>query len=33
NNVELNTANLSAGSYIYKVFAGDKVSTGKLIKQ
>ena len=33
NNVELNTANLSAGSYIYKVFAGDKVATGKLIKQ
>jgi hypothetical protein len=33
NNVEMNTANLSAGSYIYKVFAGDKVATGKLIKQ
>lgn len=33
NNVEVNTANLSAGSYIYKVFAGDKVATGKLIKQ
>ena len=33
NNVEVNTANLSAGSYIFKVFAGDKVATGKLIKQ
>jgi hypothetical protein len=33
NNVEMNTANLSAGSYIFKVFAGDKVATGKLIKQ
>jgi hypothetical protein len=32
-NVEMNTTALQAGSYIYNVVAGDKVATGKLIKQ
>lgn len=32
-NVEMNTTALQAGSYIYNVTAGDKVTTGKLIKQ
>ncbi|MEY4894325.1 MAG: hypothetical protein RL751_1141 [Bacteroidota bacterium] len=31
--VEMNTTALQAGSYIYNVVAGDKVATGKLIKQ
>ena len=31
--VEMNTSSLQAGSYIYNVVAGDKVATGKLIKQ
>jgi hypothetical protein len=31
--VEMNTTSLQAGSYIYNVVAGDKVATGKLIKQ
>ena len=32
-NVEMNTTALQAGSYIYNVVAGDKIATGKLIKQ
>ena len=32
-NVEMNTTALQAGSYIYNVVAGEKVATGKLIKQ
>ena len=32
-NVEMNTTALQAGSYIYTVVAGEKVATGKLIKQ
>ncbi|MEN9700510.1 MAG: hypothetical protein RLZZ301_1708 [Bacteroidota bacterium] len=31
--IELNTSALQAGSYIYNVVAGEKVATGKLIKQ
>jgi hypothetical protein len=31
--VEMNTTALQAGSYIYNVVAGEKVATGKLIKQ
>jgi hypothetical protein len=31
--VEMNTTALQSGSYIYNVVAGDKVATGKLIKQ
>lgn len=31
--VDLNTTSLQAGSYIYNVTAGDKVATGKIIKQ
>ena len=31
--VEMNTTALQAGSYIYNVVAGDKIATGKLIKQ
>jgi hypothetical protein len=31
--VEMNTTALQAGSYIYNVVAGDKVASGKLIKQ
>jgi hypothetical protein len=33
NTVEINTAGLNAGSYIYQIQAGENTVTGKLIKK